>query len=141
MMAADLPRGAVIRYPYLWRWQSEGGETEGRKERPVCLAISGPFRGGTALVLLPISGIPPISGQTCLEIPQLERRRAGLDENRPAWITVSEFNFDMAENSFYLDPAARPIGQLSEAFLKQVYRLLRVRLSDPKARIDRTRTD
>ncbi len=84
---------------------------------------------------------PPISGQTCLEIPQLERRRAGLDENRPAWITVSEFNFDMAENSFYLDPAARSIGQLSEAFLKQVYRLLRVRLSDPKARIDRTRSD
>lgn len=140
-MPVDLPRGSVIRYPYLWRWQREGGETEGRKERPVCLAISGQFRDGTALILLPISGTPPSSEQVALEIPQLERRRAGLDEGKPAWVTVSEYNFDIREGSYYLDPAALPIGQLSEAFLKQVFRLLRDRLTDSRSRIDRTRDD
>jgi PHD/YefM family antitoxin component YafN of YafNO toxin-antitoxin module len=40
-MSVDLPAGAVIEYPYLWRWRRERGESEGRKQRPVCEARSG----------------------------------------------------------------------------------------------------
>ncbi|RJF86690.1 hypothetical protein D3874_06350 [Oleomonas cavernae] len=140
-MRHELPRGSVIRYPYLWRRQRTQGETEGRKERPVCLAITGELRGSTVLILLPISGTAPLADQVTLEIPQLERRRAGLDETKPAWITMSEYNFDIAEASFYFDPSSKPMGQFSDAFLKQIYRLLRKYLVDPKARVDRTQTD
>ena len=32
--------GQVISYPYLWAWQHERGETEGRKSRPTCVVIA-----------------------------------------------------------------------------------------------------
>ncbi|AEG57336.1 type II toxin-antitoxin system Phd/YefM family antitoxin [Sinorhizobium meliloti] len=33
-MSREFPPGQVIAYPYLWAWQHEHGETEGRKTRP-----------------------------------------------------------------------------------------------------------
>jgi hypothetical protein len=36
MMSLDLRPGAVIHYPYLWRWQRDRGESEGGKEK-ACL--------------------------------------------------------------------------------------------------------
>lgn len=77
-MSHDLRPGLVIRYPYLWRRQRERGESDGRKERPVCLVIA--VRGRedlTHLALLAISSQPPGGEQAALEIPDTERRRAG----------------------------------------------------------------
>src|SRR5690349_9809646 len=56
-MSSDLPSGTVIHYPYLWRWQRERGETEGRKERPVCIvvAVQNPRDALTHLALLAIT--------------------------------------------------------------------------------------
>lgn len=69
-MASELPtNGTVIAYPYLWRWQRDKGETEGRKERPVCLMLAIPKGDETHLVLLAISGTPPLPDQTSLVIP------------------------------------------------------------------------
>ena len=56
-MSHDLRPGTLIHYLYLWRWQHDCGETEGRKGRPVCVvqALRHPRDDLTHLVLLAIS--------------------------------------------------------------------------------------
>lgn len=82
-MSVDLPSGAVIEYPYLGRWQHARGETEGRKTRPVCVAISVRGQDGfTHLALLAISSRLPAADQT---VPEIECRRGGLSEWKRAW--------------------------------------------------------
>jgi len=135
---SDLPaNGSVIRYPYLWRWQNERGETEGRKERPVCMMLAIPRGEETHLVLLAISGTPPRSDQTALEIPPLECRRAGIREWKESWITVSEFNYDIAERSYYYDPNAEVLGTFSKGFLARIAEAARPFMSASAARISR----
>ncbi len=135
---ADVPaNGSVIRYPYLWAWQRDKGETEGRKGRPVCMVLAIPKGNQTNLILLAISGTPPRSDQTALEIPQLECRRAGIREWKDAWITVSEFNHDLAEVSFYYDPSAEVLGSFSKGFLAKVAAAFKPFLASPDARISR----
>lgn len=135
---SDLPsNGSVIRYPYLWRWQEERGETEGRKERPVCMMLAIPRGEETHLVLLAISGTPPRSDQTALEIPPLECRRAGIREWKESWITVSEFNYDIAERSYYYDPNAEVLGTFSKGFLARIAEAVRPFMSAGAARVSR----
>lgn len=135
---SDLPsNGSVIRYPYLWRWQNERGETEGRKERPVCMMLAIPRGEETHLVLLAISGTPPRSDQTALEIPPLECRRAGIREWKESWITVSEFNYDIAERSYYFDPNADVLGTFSKGFLARIAEAARPFMSASAARVSR----
>ena len=138
-MSSDPPQtGSVLVYPYLWRWQAEKGETEGRKERPVCLLLTVPRGDLTHILLLAISGTPPRSDQTALIIPALERRRAGLREWKEAWITVSEFNYDVAEDSYYLDPNADVLGRFSPSFLSKIAAAARPFIREKAARVDRT---
>lgn len=130
--------GRVIEYPYLWRWQERGGETEGRKARPTCLviAVKGKGDGLTHLALLAISSTAPLPGQTVVDIPATERRRAGLDPDRPAWITVSEWNHDIMEHSFYLTGTPHRCGRFSDGFLRQVMAAFRPFLGNGD-RVDR----
>ena len=77
----DAPRiGHVLRYPYLWARQALSGETEGRKTRPcaVVLAITNQV-GNTELRLCAITTQPPSSSNRAISVPEIERRRAGLD--------------------------------------------------------------
>lgn len=107
--------GDVWRYDYLWHWQANAGETEGRKTRPITFVAAMPGKNGqTNLFILPITSSPPASDRKALEIPQIERRRAGLDDF-PLWIMLDEFNHDVLEASFYFDPNAK-IGSFSTAF-------------------------
>ena len=131
------PNGSVIRYSYLWKWQRDNNETEGRKERPVCLTLSLRHGEQTALILLAISGTPPRSDQTTLAIPELERRRAGLSAWKDAWITVSEFNFDIAEKSYYYEPNSEVLGAFSKGFLAQVAIALKPFATSKTARVNR----
>jgi hypothetical protein len=136
---ADIPaNGSIIRFPYLWAWQRDKGETEGRKSRPVCMVLAIPSGNQTNLILLAISGTPPRSDQTALEIPQLECRRAGIRDWKDAWITVSEFNHDIAEHSFYYDPNTEILGSFSKGFLAKVAAAFKPFLARPSARISRT---
>ena len=113
--------GDVWRYDYLWRWQHEAGETEGRKSRPVAFAaVVANKAGKTDLFILPITSVPP-QGRLALEVPQIERRRAGLDDDKPLWIMLDEYNHDVLEGSFYFDPTAR-VGKFSETFRKLALR-------------------
>lgn len=135
---ADVPaNGSIIRFPYLWAWQRDRGETEGRKSRPVCMVLAIPKGNQTNLILLAISGSPPRSDQTALEIPQLECRRAGIRDWKEAWITVSEFNHDIAEQSFYYDPNSEVLGSFSKGFLAKIAAAFKPFLAQPSAKISR----
>lgn len=140
-MGCELPpQGSVITYPYLWASQRDAGETEGRKDRPVCmvLRIHDPQADTHHLVLLAITSQPPREDQTALVIPDTERRRAGLGRYPKAWIIVSEFNYDIAERSFYYEPNPPPLGAFSAPFLREVATALRSSLSRAAARVNRT---
>jgi hypothetical protein len=125
-------------YPYLWRWQQSRGEEEGRKDRPVCVAIASKDSSGlTHLALLAISGTPPGKEQKALELPPLEIRRIGLKEHKRAWITVSEYNYDILERSFSLQIPDKPLKKLSPRFLKIVLTAFRSTLLFGQARVGR----
>jgi hypothetical protein len=111
-----LRTGCVIRYPYLWVRQAERGETEGRKPRPVAVGarIARP-KHDDVLVLFPITSQPPSTDRFAAEIPEIEKRRAGLDAALRLWIILDEYNQDTIGQSFYLEPDP-PLGQFSKAF-------------------------
>jgi hypothetical protein len=83
------------------------------------------------LVFLAIGSQPPRPDQRA-------RRRAGLGRYPHAWTVVSEYNYDVAEHSWYLEPHAHPLGSPSGPFLKEVARALRGALASAAAPIDRT---
>lgn len=87
MSRDELRTGCVNHFPYLWLREAERGETEGRKALPVAVAvrIARP-KGEDLLVLFPITNRPPFSDRFAVEIPEMEKRRAGLDASLRLWI-------------------------------------------------------
>ena len=69
-MSREFRPGQVIAYPYLWAWQHERGETEGRKSRPACVVVA--LRGAkddlTHLALLAITTQPPPAERVAVEV-------------------------------------------------------------------------
>ena len=116
-MSLDALRtGCVIRFPYLWVREAERGETEGRKPRPVAVGVRlARPRGEDVLVLFPITSQPPSADRFAAEIPEMEKRRAGLDAILRLWIILDEYNQDTIGQSFYLEPEP-PLGRFSKAF-------------------------
>lgn len=51
-------------------------------------------------------------------MPDIEKRRAGLDPHISLWIVVDEANEDIPAKSFYFEPGNR-IGKFSSSFTKQ----------------------
>lgn len=90
--------------------------------------------GLTHLALLAISSRPPGGNQTALEVPEIECRRAGLSE----WITVSEYNYDIAERSYYLDVNQPPRRRFSKPFTMRVAAAFAPLLRQAQARVDRS---
>ena len=118
-MAAKLfAAGDVVAYPYRWAAEAEEDRSiDGAKERPCCLLLR--LLDGT-LIFLAISSKPPRDQQEAVDIPPIERRRAGLGKYPQAWIYVSESNRDADLGlSWYLEPQ-KPMGALSPAFLTTV---------------------
>jgi hypothetical protein len=117
----DAPRaGDVLRYPYLWARQAGQGETEGRKTRPCAVILALKTGNGlTELRLCAVTTQPPQSGTHAVEVPEIERRRAGLDVGLPLWVIVDEHNVDVFEQSFYIEPQSQ-IGAFSSAFTKDL---------------------
>ncbi|MGK9165407.1 hypothetical protein KXR53_03870 [Inquilinus limosus] len=75
-----------------------------------------------------------------MAIPEIERRRAGLTDWKSGWVYVSEFNYDIAEISFYYEPGTEPIGAFSQRFLKLVVSEFRAALTERRSgKVDRTR--
>lgn len=58
-MSREFLAGLIIAYPYLWAWQNDRGETEGRKSSPTCVVIA--LRGAPDRLLLAVTTHPPQS--------------------------------------------------------------------------------
>lgn len=103
MAFESLVTGAIFRYPYLRKHQAGRGETEGRKDRPVAVALRiGRVDGLETIVLIPITSKMPEAGRNATEIPEIEKRRAGLDPSMRLWIMLDEANMDVLGKSYYL---------------------------------------
>jgi hypothetical protein len=91
MSLDDIVSGSVIPYPYLWSREAEMAETEGRKTRPTAVGVRIKRSSGhDALILFPITSQPPGPNRLAVEIPETERRRAGLEAGMRLWIIVDE---------------------------------------------------
>jgi hypothetical protein len=85
--------GLVISYAYLWHFEHEAGQDEGRKDRPsvIVLAVERQADEKTEVTVLPITHTPPADPAGAVEIPAAVKRHLGLDDAR-SWIIVSEGN-------------------------------------------------
>lgn len=115
----EIRTGAVISYSYLWERQADGGETEGRKERPTVVGLRMPRSAGDALILFAITTKPPTSERWAIEVPDVEKRRVGLDVSLRQWIMLDEANQDVVGRSYYLT-ADTPQGYFSPSFFGPV---------------------
>ena len=116
MRFEELRTGAVIRFPYLWAREAAHGETEGRKFRPAAVGVRIPKpKGEDVLLLFPITSQEPARERFAAEIPDMEKRRAGLDGSIRLWIVLDEYNQDVIGRSFYLESEA-PLGRFNKAF-------------------------
>jgi len=91
----------------------------------------------THLALLAITGKRPRTDQSAIRLPRLEVKRLGLDQSKDAWIVVSEYNYDILERSFSLEPPRQALRKLSPAVLKMVLAEFRKFLASPSARVNR----
>lgn len=131
-MVAAFEPGTVLQYPYLWHWQDAQGETEGRKDRPVAVAVLFVARDGQEYVLLlPLTTREPAREREAVEIPGTEKPRAALDQKCRQWLMLDEYNLDPVKGSYYLRQSA-VTGQFSRAFMQTV--LERFRSLFPQAR-------
>ena len=127
-MIADFPAaGQVFDYHYLWKWQADRAETEGRKKRPSCVVIVVTNQAGQHVMFIaPITSKAPGPGRSALEIPQTEARRAGLEIDLRLWVILDELNADILETSYTLEERTTR-GSFSPAFtdaiLREVQRL------------------
>ena len=125
--------GDVLDYSYLWDWQYQLGETEGRKGRPCCVTLVMPLKNEqTRLYLLPITTAEPIKGEPSLAIPEIEAKRASLDLGIRKWVVLSEWNADLLDQSYYLDRRQEKRGRFSKPFLDKILSTLRPLLATGK---------
>lgn len=116
-MTGDFPAvGQVFDYHYLWKWQADRGETEGRKKRPSCVTVVVVNAAGQHILFIaPITSKYLIDARVALEIPETEARRARLDTKVPLWVMLDELNVDVLETSYTVeDRTAR--GSFSPGF-------------------------
>lgn len=122
MAFESLTTGAVFRYPYLWGREAGKGETEGRKERPVAVALRiGRVDGLETIIVIPITTKMPEAGRLVSEIPDTEKRRAGLNPDLRLWIVLDEANIDVVGKSYYL-AAQDPMGYFSRSYFLPLVR-------------------
>jgi hypothetical protein len=110
--------GEVYEFSYLWKRQAEEGEESGRKDRPVCLAVTS-GQNPTGLFLFPITSQEPLPGQKAVAIAEIECRRANL--NHPSWLVIDELNHTTTDNLVDFVGLA-PLGAFSSAFLATIAR-------------------
>lgn len=136
MSFKDFRTGAVIHFPYLWAREASRGETEGRKPRPVAVGVRIAKPGGEdALLLFPITSQEPARGRFAAEIPDMEKRRAGLTASLRLWIVLDEYNQDVIGRSVYLEPEP-PLGYFSKAFFLPLLQAFIARRASARA-VDR----
>ncbi len=117
----EVQTGCVIEYQYLWRRQALAGRIEGLKRRPTAVAFRMAGKQSDIVYLMPITTKEPDANSLAIEVPQIEKKRAGLDLEFRQWIILSEMNADLIPGSFVLEPNAK-IGTFSKAFFQTAMR-------------------
>ena len=120
MARDDLTSGSIILYPYLWKWQADRGESEGRKDRETVIATRFVIEGEELFALLPVTSQPPVKGSASYGLPALEVQRLQRGNPGRLWIILDEFNVDRAVGSFYITPDCKR-GELSRAVYRRLY--------------------
>ena len=119
-MASKPVAGEVFRYPFLWKREQMAGETEGRKKRPVCIAVTiAKNDGETVVFILAVTTQPPLPTRQALEVPQIESQRVGLETHVRKWIMLDEINTDVVERSCVWDDR-KPLGAFSPVFTAKI---------------------
>jgi hypothetical protein len=123
--------GTVIRYSYLWKRGANRRRDEGEKDRPVALLLAKAPGEGECIVL-PITHSPPNDPADAVEIPEIERRRLGLDQER-SWILLTEFNAFFWPGADLRpipneDPSTVIYGMLSRQLFARVLERVKARL-------------
>lgn len=133
-----LTTGTVFRYPYLWQREAGKGETEGRKQRPVAVALRiGRVDGLETIIVIPITTKMPEPNRFAFEIPDTEKRRAGLNPDLRLWIILDEANIDVVGRSYYLTEQ-KPIGCFSRSYFIPIVRQFAKHFRSAM-KVDRTR--
>lgn len=85
--------GLVISYAYLWHYEHQAGQDEGRKDRPAVIVLTAERHEDdeTFVIVLPITHSAPATAGEAVEIPPAIKRHLGLDDT-PSWIVVTEGN-------------------------------------------------
>jgi hypothetical protein len=95
--------------------------------------------GQTELRRCAITTQPPSPTNRAISVPEMERRRAGLDTGIDLWVILDEHNADVFEQSFYIEPQSH-LGVFSPAFTKALQKgmieVLRDRISKTVKRSD-----
>lgn len=132
--------GEVFRYPFLWKREELSGETEGRKKRPVCIAVTvARHDGETVVFILPITTQPPKPARHALEVPEIESQRVGLETHVRKWIMLDEVDTDIVERSYVWDDR-KPLGAFSPAFTAKIrVTLLALAKAGAAKLVDRTK--
>lgn len=132
--------GEVFRYPFLWKREELSGETEGRKKRPVCIAVTVAKQDGeTVVFILPITTQPPQPARHAIEVPEIESQRVGLETHVRKWIMLDEVNTDIVERSYVWEDR-KPLGAFSPAFTAKIrVDLLALAKSGAAKLVDRTK--
>lgn len=88
---------------------------------------------------MPITSSAAYAGKAfAVEVPPLEKRRAGLDPKVPMWVIADEFNLDVPARSFYFE-AGNKVGAFSSQFVKQVQAVMIKAIQSRQAkRVNRT---
>lgn len=117
-------KGDVWQYEYLWHREYEAGSENARKSRPTALVTTFVDEDGRSnLFWLPITSKAPQEDRYAIEVPQIERRRAGLSADIRLWVILDEYNHEFLETSFYIDPNGYR-GAFSAAFTNEALSLL-----------------
>ena len=118
--ATPIKLGDVWRYPYLWKREERMGDTEGRKKRPVAVALLIHSSSGEQEVMfVPITSQPQVGNPFAVKIPDIEKKRAGLDLGMNLWVITDEHNIDTPTQSYYFEPSGQ-MGAFSTVFIKKV---------------------
>ena len=86
--------GDIWRFPYLWHREALSGETEGRKQRPCVLALLlRDSQGEEQIMLIPITSRQQSNNPFALEIPEIEKKRGGLDISLRLWAIADAVSY------------------------------------------------
>lgn len=82
-------------YEYLWHRRAQEAADTADKDHPACIVATFRREGWPEeyVVYLPISHSPPADGEVGIEVPDMVKRKAGLD-SALQWVLVSECNID-----------------------------------------------